>query len=234
MPWIGHAPENQMKQLPSILLLACVALLTMHCKPEPPDITPCFTVVEDTFRDPREPVVFVNCSEGADSYFWQFGDGTTSTEVSPAHIFAQVGTYDVRLTASLGDAQEIFIRRIRVDYPRFRKVRVLEMPVMDPSGNPWDHDGNGLNILVSITRSGDNVTYVSPVAYNLSLPYEFVVQGDLDINASWWTFELDCIRASRDTVDLVSRYYDGLIDSSVERFSVDSILWEIAMEGVEL
>jgi hypothetical protein len=234
MPWIGHATESKMKQSLSLFSLACLALLTLHCKPEPPEITPCFTVVADTFRDPREPVVFVNCSAGADSYFWQFGDGTTSTEASPAHTFAQVGTFDVRLTASLGDAQEIFIRRIRVDYPRFRKVRVLEMPVMDPSGSPWDHDGNGLNILVSITRSGDNVTYVSPVAYDLSLPYEFEVQGDLDINASWWTFELDCIRASRDTVDLVSRYYDGLIDSTVERFSVDSILWEIVMEGAEL
>jgi hypothetical protein len=183
-----------MKQLPSILLLACVALLSLHCKPEPIEITPCFTVVEDTFRDPREPVEFVNCSAGADSYFWQFGDGTTSTEVSPAHTFAQVGTFDVRLTASLGDAQEIFIRRIRVDYPRFRKVRVLEMPVLNPAnGLPWDSDGSGLDLMTGLFNIDPDLPYFEAAALDVSLPYEFNVDIDLGIDAISWRFELRSI-----------------------------------------
>lgn len=35
---------------------------------------------------------------GLVSYYWDFGDGTTSTEPSPDHIYAQPGTYDVCLT----------------------------------------------------------------------------------------------------------------------------------------
>lgn len=34
------------------------------------------------------------------SYLWDFGDGTTSTETNPTHIFANPGTYTVCLTAS--------------------------------------------------------------------------------------------------------------------------------------
>ena len=32
------------------------------------------------------------------SYFWTFGDGTTSTLANPIHIYSNVGTYDVSLT----------------------------------------------------------------------------------------------------------------------------------------
>ena len=33
------------------------------------------------------------------SYFWQFGDGITSTEKNPNHTYAMVGTYSVALQA---------------------------------------------------------------------------------------------------------------------------------------
>ncbi len=43
---------------------------------------------------------FTNTStESARSFVWDFGDGTTSTEVSPMHIYAEPGTYTVHLTA---------------------------------------------------------------------------------------------------------------------------------------
>ena len=43
---------------------------------------------------------FTNTStESARSFVWDFGDGITSTEVSPMHIYATPGTYTVHLTA---------------------------------------------------------------------------------------------------------------------------------------
>lgn len=44
-------------------------------------------------------VSFVNQSVNATSYFWEFGDGTTSIEKNPKHEYLSNGTYSVRLTA---------------------------------------------------------------------------------------------------------------------------------------
>ena len=44
-------------------------------------------------------VTFVNESEYADQYEWDFGDGQTSSEVSPVHTYAADGDYSVTLKA---------------------------------------------------------------------------------------------------------------------------------------
>ncbi len=38
------------------------------------------------------------------SYFWEFGDGATSTQASPKHIYTTPGDYTVTLTVNYGDA----------------------------------------------------------------------------------------------------------------------------------
>jgi hypothetical protein len=44
-------------------------------------------------------VTFINGSSNAGNYFWDFGDGDTSNEVNPVHIYANSGTFNVALTA---------------------------------------------------------------------------------------------------------------------------------------
>jgi PKD repeat protein len=46
------------------------------------------------------PVQFFNTSLYAGSYYWDFGDGTSSTDENPAHSYTASGTYDVKLIAS--------------------------------------------------------------------------------------------------------------------------------------
>lgn len=57
-----------------------------------------YTVSGDT-------VTFTNNSTNSDSYVWDFGDGTTSAEINPVHVYANSNTYSVSLTAtnSCGD-----------------------------------------------------------------------------------------------------------------------------------
>lgn len=43
---------------------------------------------------------FTNSSTGAVSYEWDFGDGNTSIEESPTHVYASAKTYEVTLTAT--------------------------------------------------------------------------------------------------------------------------------------
>lgn len=48
-------------------------------------------------------VLFINRTEGdADAYEWSFGDGGTSRQESPSHIYAAAGEYSVVLTAFKG------------------------------------------------------------------------------------------------------------------------------------
>ena len=49
---------------------------------------------------PGEPVLFYNLSSFADSYYWEFGDGGTSTDEHPEYFYSTAGTYDVTLIAN--------------------------------------------------------------------------------------------------------------------------------------
>ena len=53
--------------------------------------------------DGRAPMTvnFTDASSGAvQSYSWDFGDGSTSSEANPSHVYASPGTYDVTLVVS--------------------------------------------------------------------------------------------------------------------------------------
>jgi len=43
---------------------------------------------------------FINLSEGATNFFWDFGDSTTSIEQNPTHLYTSLGTRTIRLIAS--------------------------------------------------------------------------------------------------------------------------------------
>lgn len=45
-------------------------------------------------------VTFINTSENADSFLWEFGDGTTATTKDPVKTFTETGEYLVKLTAT--------------------------------------------------------------------------------------------------------------------------------------
>ena len=42
---------------------------------------------------------FNNTSLAGQQFFWDFGDGTTSTDVNPTHLYPNIGTYTIRLIA---------------------------------------------------------------------------------------------------------------------------------------
>src|SRR5690606_27220007 len=47
-----------------------------------------------------DPVIFENDSENGNNYFWDFGDGETSTQFEPTHFYTTPGTYNVMLIVS--------------------------------------------------------------------------------------------------------------------------------------
>jgi PKD repeat protein len=55
------------------------------------DLAPRYVYVND------EPVHYFNLSDHGDIFEWDFGDGTTSNEWNPKHVYKEEGTYDVTL-----------------------------------------------------------------------------------------------------------------------------------------
>ena len=61
-----------------------------------------FTISSDTVGI-NEDIVFNNISVAGESYAWNFGDGTMSTEINPSHFFTDFGNYSVTLTVVSSD-----------------------------------------------------------------------------------------------------------------------------------
>lgn len=59
-----------------------------------------FTVNPSVVFIPNDPVLLFNLSTFASSYFWDFGDGSTSTVLNPEHYYSQLGVYDIMLIAT--------------------------------------------------------------------------------------------------------------------------------------
>jgi gliding motility-associated-like protein len=61
--------------------------------------------VQAKFESPDKGCVpynakFNNTSLGGTDFLWDFGDGSTSTDVNPSHVFGTTGTFNVKLTAT--------------------------------------------------------------------------------------------------------------------------------------
>ena len=46
------------------------------------------------------PINFINTSTGGGNYLWDFGDGSSSTEISPSHSYSTPGSYNAKLIST--------------------------------------------------------------------------------------------------------------------------------------
>lgn len=81
-----------------------------------PEIIPSFT--PDTLQGFTPLTVnFNNTTSGAQTYLWEFGDDSTSTDQNPTHTYTEAGSYTVLLTATniLGCSDTLSFSYIIVD-----------------------------------------------------------------------------------------------------------------------
>ncbi|RMG22191.1 MAG: PKD domain-containing protein, partial [Bacteroidetes bacterium] len=119
----------------------------------PPSANFSFTQDEADFKK----ISFTNLSISATDFAWDFGDGSSSNEKNPTHVYPGEGTYTVSLTASdkLG-AQNTYSTAVKVEEKVVPFVPVILNPGFDEKGNDnyRDHWRNGdLGGVIQITSS---------------------------------------------------------------------------------
>lgn len=107
----------KMKFVSRIVIVLSLSLMLSSCKdegfPVPPASTvPRFSYTMDNNGYAPTTVMFTNESivpeeAGNPFYFWDFGDGTKSTEVSPEHLYSASGTFTASLMIKTDVSMEI-------------------------------------------------------------------------------------------------------------------------------
>jgi len=76
-------------------------------------VTACFTMSAQT-AGVNQDITFTNCSTGATSYNWDFGDGATSTAANPTHQYSAAANYTITLTASNGSNSDQVSKQVTI------------------------------------------------------------------------------------------------------------------------
>ncbi len=110
-----------MKRLALILLV--LPLILISCRIEP--VAGFFT--SEVNVEVGDEVYFTNNSLDARHFEWDFGDGTSSTDVNPIHVYTASGTYTVTLSAiSKRNHIDRAYQDITVLFPTTLEIEVLE------------------------------------------------------------------------------------------------------------
>jgi len=86
----------------SSAILALFLLFSLSCnKSDSPAVVTDANFSISGYEIPAPSTIsFINTSQNATSYLWDFGDGSTSTQAAPIHTYALDGTYPLRLKAT--------------------------------------------------------------------------------------------------------------------------------------
>ncbi len=125
-------------------------------------------------------VNFNNTSFNGITYTWDFGDGTTSTEENPTHIYTEAGIYTITLTAdggACGSDEMTLVDYIEVDPDAECIITLPENGTLGvqrgcngtlyDSGGPLANHGPGENAQVTIDPLGAVSVNLSFISFNV-------------------------------------------------------------------
>lgn len=99
-----------------LFILFCTAI---SCKKDSPALSsPVATFTYSITNSGTLPttVNFTSSSQNAETYIWDFGDGSTSTLQSPQHTYSSINTFDVTLTVSNSSGSNSSTQKIKITY----------------------------------------------------------------------------------------------------------------------
>ncbi len=99
-----------------------------------------FPIAGFTYEVDRSTASFTNTSDNATQYLWDFGDGETSTDENPIHLYASKGNYIVKIKASDNTDEDIYEESIFVP-GKFIPVFIAPSFEIDSYRKDWDWNG---------------------------------------------------------------------------------------------
>ncbi|MGB7337512.1 MAG: PKD domain-containing protein, partial [Phototrophicaceae bacterium] len=127
-----------------------------------------------------QSITFSNTSLNADSYSWDFGDGGSSTEVSPSYTYSVAGNYTVTLTATGSGGTQTTTTNIVVN-------AAPEAPVVSFTANPNPVIAGESVIFNNTTLNADSYIWDfgdGGSSIEISPSYSYVVAGTYTVELS--------------------------------------------------
>lgn len=157
---------------------------------------------------------FSNTTTNAVSYNWDFGDGATSTEKTPKHLYSTGGTYNVVLTAMNGDgATTNLIKPVIVGNAptkvNIKQVTLTGFPATMTDGSGWDITSAPDPYFV-ISDYPKTVTYYTSLSFSdlilSSLPKTYAANNTL-INSVDLNYQIALYDEDVATSEFMGGYY---------------------------
>ncbi len=188
--------------------------------------------VADFYAEPivceNIPIQFTNTGSGA-NYYWDFGDGTTSTEENPSHLFPAPGSYNIQLytidsnTCNLTDT---IIKSILIQDQVSKSIDTANMclgsqvqigiPSEENHNYFWTPDTD-----LSDAKSSD--PFASP---SISTNYTLAINDGICLDTIWQTVNVINVQYNLEALkDTIICYGDTVELLAVYNTSVDSIQW---------
>jgi gliding motility-associated-like protein len=132
----------------------------------------------DSLSCPNGNVQFVNTSTGSNlSYTWDFGDGNTSTAVSPSHSYAATGTYTVKLIGreAIGCVDSVIrTNYITVDVPIANFIASDTFTICPPLQVQFTNTSTFYKSILWNFGDGNTSTAANP-SYSYAIPNDYIV-----------------------------------------------------------
>ena len=155
-----------------------------------------YSLIANFSYSPQNPVsmqtiYFTDLSHGASSWRWNFGDGTTSYEQNPSHIYYLGNYYNVTLTVFNGSVNVSISKIVEVD----TRIQIFKNENNVVNYIPWL--GNALNASELASMIGNDI-----------MPTGSVVSR---WNVSRGAFDSYVVGISPPSYDFVIRPYDAIV-----------------------
>ena len=130
-----------------------------------------FSIIDSSLK-----VTITNTSVNADSYLWDFGDGTTDTSKNPSHTYAVGGAYEICLTASKDCGTDSICKTYVCSLPKANfgyQIGVVDTPSANPTPIIFFYDSstNSTSVLWDFGDGNTDTTKFPEHTYAIANTY---------------------------------------------------------------